>query len=196
MLKKTLAALAFAVVPLAAQGGGGIPTLRGGDHIGFTVPDLRQAIRFFVDVIGCQEFYPLGPFKFDDDWMTVHLNVDARAAIDDMRLLRCGYGNNLELFQYTASDQNSKPPRNSDVGGHHIAFYVDDINAAVEYLRANKVQVLGDPKTTTEGPTAGESWVYFLTPWGMQLELVSYPNGKAYEKDYSGNLWYSGRPAE
>ena len=42
--------------------------------------------------------------------------------------------------------------------------------------------VLGEPTCMTEGPTAGESWVYFLAPWGMQLELVSYPKGKAYSR--------------
>ena len=66
----------------------------------------------------------------------------------------------------------------------------------IEYLRANDVQVLGEPTVMTAGPSAGETWVYFLTPWGMQLELVSYPDGKAYEKDYPGKLWYSGNPAE
>jgi glyoxylase I family protein len=32
----------------------GIPGLRGTEHIGFTVPDLDAAERFFVDVIGCE----------------------------------------------------------------------------------------------------------------------------------------------
>ena len=48
---------------------------------------------------------------------------------------------------------------------------------------------LGDPTTMTEGPSAGETWVYFLAPWGMQLELVSYPDGKAYEGAFDGRLW-------
>ena len=30
------------------------PGLRGTEHIGFTVPDLDEAARFFVDVIGCE----------------------------------------------------------------------------------------------------------------------------------------------
>ena len=51
----------------------GLPGLRGTDHIGFTVPDLQQAIDFFVDVIGCEPFYELGPFAADDDWMAEHL---------------------------------------------------------------------------------------------------------------------------
>ena len=30
----------------------GMPGLKGTDHIGFTVPDLDEAIDFFVNVIG------------------------------------------------------------------------------------------------------------------------------------------------
>ena len=30
----------------------GLPGLAGTDHIGFTVPDMEEATRFFVDVIG------------------------------------------------------------------------------------------------------------------------------------------------
>jgi catechol 2,3-dioxygenase-like lactoylglutathione lyase family enzyme len=177
---------------LAASGAfaEGLPGMRGPDHVGFTVPDLAQAISFFGDTLGCAEFYPLGPFSGGDStWMADHLNVDAKATIPDMRLMRCGNGANLEIFQYTAPEQNLTPPRNLDVGGHHVAFYVDDMTAAVDDLRAQGVTVLGDPTTMTEGPSAGETWVYFLAPWGMQLELVSYPYGKAYEKDYEGRLW-------
>ena len=41
----------------------------------------------------------------------------------------------------------------------------------------------------TSGPSAGQTWIYFRAPWGLQLELVSYPNGKAYEHDYDSRLW-------
>ena len=193
MMRNTTAAWLLTCLSFCAQADG-IPTLKGGDHIGFTVPDLNQAIRFFVDVIGCQEFYPLGPFKADNDWMQDHLNVHPRAEIQDMRLLRCGYGHNLEIFQYSAPEQNQSQPKNSDIGGHHIAFYVADINAAVAYLKSKQVQVLGAPTTMTSGPSRGETWVYFLTPWGMQLELVSYPEGKAYETDYTNRLWQATAP--
>ena len=39
------------------------------------------------------------------------------------------------------------------------------------------------------GPTQGLTWVYFLSPWGMQLELVSYPAGLAVENTAPGSLW-------
>lgn len=121
--------------------------------------------------------------------MADHLNVDAKATIPAMRLMRCGNGANLEIFQYTAPEQAMTPPRNSDIGGHHVAFYTTDMVGAVAYLDGKGIKVLGAPTTMTEGPSAGETWVYFLAPWGMQLELVSYPEGKAYEKDTEGRLW-------
>ena len=170
----------------------GIPGLRGADHIGLTVPDLEAATRFFVDVIGCVQFYDIGPIRSDDAWMATHLNVHPRA-VARLRLLRCAHGANIELFEYQAPDQTREMPKNSDLGGHHIALYVDDFDLAVGYLKSQGVQILGAPTVRREGPSAGQTWVYFLAPWGLQMELVSYPNGKAYERQTDMRLWNPAR---
>ena len=167
----------------------GIPGLAGTDHIGFTVPDVEAATRFFVDVIGCTKLFEVGPFIAGDDWMLKHLNVHPRAVIRSLHMLKCRNGPAFEIFQYEAPDQRTQLPRNSDHGGHHLAFYVTDMDAAVAYLKSRVVQVLGDPSTMTTGASAGLTWVYFLAPWGMQLELVSYPNGMAYEKTSTEIMW-------
>jgi catechol 2,3-dioxygenase-like lactoylglutathione lyase family enzyme len=172
----------------------GLPGLRGMDHVGFTVPNLEQAVRFFVEVLGCERFYDLGPFSSQGDWMATHLNVHPRAVMRKLTFLRCGHGSNFEIFEYEAPDQRREQPRNSDIGGHHLAFYVDDLDAALAHLRARGITILGQPTVRTEGPSAGQSWVYFLTPWGMQCELVSYPGGKAYEKDTDRRLWHPAHP--
>jgi len=166
------------------------------EHVGFTVPDLEQATDFFVNVIGCELIYALGPVSDRGDWMATHLNVDPRAVITQLRFFRCRHGSNFEVFQYQAPQQSTQPPRNSDVGGHHLAFYVDDFDTALNYLRANGVRILGEPTRRTEGPSAGQTWVYFLSPWGMQFELVSFPDGKAYELSASTKLWHPARPAQ
>jgi glyoxylase I family protein len=158
-----------------------LPGLTGVDHIGFTVPDLEQARRFLVDVLGCEYLYTLGPFEHDDDWMTEHLNVDRRTVMRRLHFFRCGGQAIFEVFHYEAPGQNPDPPRNSDIGGHHVALYVEDLDAAVDYLRRSGVTVLGEP-TASSGPSAGQRWVYFLAPWGMQFELVSYPDGKAFDR--------------
>ncbi|MHB1062971.1 MAG: VOC family protein [Georgenia sp.] len=173
-----------------------LPGLAGTEHIGFTVPDLDQAERFFVDVIGCERTYTLGPFASGDDWMARHLNVDPRTVMRELRFFRCGFGPNFEIFSYEPPEPPALQPRNSDIGGHHLAFYVDDVDVATAYLRQQVgVTVLGEP-TASSGPSAGQRWVYFLSPWGMQLELVSFPNGKAYEAGGGTRLWHPRRPAE
>ena len=54
----------------------------------------------------------------------------------------------------------------------------------------------GPSQITTEVLVSeGQRWVYFLTPWDMQLELVSFPNGKAYEADAAVKLWDPRDPA-
>lgn len=172
-----------------------LPGLVGTDHIGFTVPDLDEAERFFVDVIGCEKVYSLGPFAASDDWMKVHLNVHPRTVMRELRFFRCRTGVNFEIFDYDPAEPPANQPRNSDVGGHHLAFYVDDLDEAIDYLRSKGVRLLGEP-TSSSGPSAGQRWVYFLAPWGMQLELVSYPGGKRYEADAAAHLWHPARPCE
>jgi catechol 2,3-dioxygenase-like lactoylglutathione lyase family enzyme len=162
----------------------GLPGLRRLDHIGFTVPDLEAASRWLVDVLGCEYMYTLGPFSADDDWMREHMSVDPRTVMRRLHFFRLGGQAVFEVFEYEAPERTVVPPRNSDVGGHHVALYVDDLDAAVEHLRAHDVTVLGDP-TTSRGPSEGQRWVYFLAPWGMQFELVSYPRGKAFDHDPS-----------
>lgn len=172
----------------------GIPGLRGTDHIGFTVPNLDEAVAFFVDVIGCEPFFQVGPYSADDDWMQERLGVHPRTVMRRLRFLRCRNGSNFELFEYEAPDQNMVQPKNSDIGGHHLAFYVDDIDAAIAYLKERGVRFLGTPTVRTSGPVAGQTWIYFLTPWGMQLELVSAPRGRAYEKETNRHLWHPAFP--
>ncbi len=168
---------------------GGLPGLSGTDHVGFTVPDMEAATRFFVDVIGCTLVFEIGPFVADDDWMAVHLGVHPRAVIKTLRMLRCKNGPAFELFEYSLDGAAQVPPPNSDVGAAHLGFVVDNMDAAVSHLKAHGVEVQGEPTTMAGGPTEGLTWVYFRAPWGMQLELVSYPTGMAVTRANPDALW-------
>jgi catechol 2,3-dioxygenase-like lactoylglutathione lyase family enzyme len=181
--------------PLVARAEG-LPGLRGHDHTGITVPDINQATDFFVNVLGCKQAMAFGPFSDPKgDFMTQLVNVNPRAVIDKIVLVRCGYGSNIELFQYTSPDQKNMTPKNSDIGGYHLAFYVDDIKAAKAYLDSKGVKTFFN-LTVDQGPAAGQSIFYFLAPWGLQMEAISYPNGEAYEKTSPVKLWSPKNPAE
>jgi glyoxylase I family protein len=164
---------------------GPIPGMTGVDHFGFTVPDLEQARAFLVDVLGCEYMYTLGPYQDSGTWMKDHLNVDPEAVMRQLHFFRLGGAAIFEVFEYEAENRNETQPRNSDVGGHHVALYVEDLDTAVAYLRERGVTMLGEP-TASSGPSLGQRWVYFLAPWGMQFELVSYPHGKAFDRDSTG----------
>lgn len=201
MLKSTAAvlslgfSLAFGLFTPAAAGS--LPGLRGHDHTGITVPDIKQALDFFTNVLGCQHAMTFGPFSDDKGtFMQDLLNVNPRAKIEQISLVRCGYGSNIELFQYSSPDQKDMTPKNSDIGGYHIAFYVDDIKAAADYLKANNVKTMMGPLPVDQGPAAGQSILYFMAPWGLQFEAISYPKGMAYEKDGGTILWSPRDPAK
>jgi glyoxylase I family protein len=168
--------------------------LRGIDHIGFTVPDLEQAHRFLVDVLGAVHVYTLDGKSSEDDWMASHLGVHPRTRIREIRFYRVGSGSNLEVFEYLPADGQAPQPRNSDVGGHHLALYVDDLDAAMAKLSERGVRFMGSPTPSAQA-ARGQRWVYFTSPWGMQFELVSFPEGKAYEADAEVKLWHPARPA-
>ncbi|MCU1477080.1 MAG: hypothetical protein JWQ64_1773 [Subtercola sp.] len=172
----------------------GLPGMRGTEHIGFTVPDIEQAERFFVDIIGCTLVYSLGPYAYEDDWMVKQLGVHPRTVMH-VRFLRCGFGPNFEIFEFETPDTQLPQPKNTDIGGHHLAFYVDDFDEALVYLREKGLTIMGDP-VSSKNASEGQRWIYFLSPWGMQLELVSYPKGKAYEKEAPVKLWHPSRPGE
>jgi len=151
------------------------------DHVALTVPDLDEAVRFYGDVLGAKELYRLGPFDARDlpalpngtDWTAAHVNVgDAR-----LTLLMMALGKNLmlELFHYERPDDAIKTPRrNCDLGASHIALKVENLDAALEFLRERGVRLMAGPIEITDGPCAGLRVNYFLDPFGNQLELVEY----------------------
>jgi catechol 2,3-dioxygenase-like lactoylglutathione lyase family enzyme len=163
----------------------GLLGLVGMDHVGITVPNITDAITWFHDVMGCETPLTFGPFSAVD----AILDVDPAAVVEQITHVRCGRSASIELFQYDAPEQRTDPPLNSDYAGHHIAFYVTNLVAAADYLEGKGVRRLLGPLPVTEGPAAGQTINYFQAPWGTYIELISYPDGMAYESDPSRPLW-------
>ena len=76
-------------------------------------------------------------------------------------------------------------PANSDLGGHHVAFHADVVDETVDSFRSIRGYASrGEPETITDGPIAGDRWVYLDSPFGLQLEIINMPDGALpYEKD-------------
>ncbi|HWJ32909.1 MAG TPA: VOC family protein, partial [Gaiellaceae bacterium] len=186
---------AVAVAPLAAaQGalggngnGQGELNLVGLDHVGLTVPDINQAMEWFEDILGAVAPLTFGPFA--GSFLEGAIGVPPGTQIDQITMLRVGHSANLELFKYETDPQRHDMPKNSDWSGHHVAFYVTDIKAAVDYMDSRGVTRMFGPFTLTDGPAAGQSINYFRTPWNSYIEFISYPDGMAYQVPSVKPLW-------
>ncbi len=157
-----------------------IPTYDTIDHIGITVPDLDAAIAFFTGVLGAEVWYHEGPDgDLDGDLMWRELRVHPRASVR-LAMLRFGSSTTVELLEYVVppGEARASAPRNSDHSAAHLGLRVGDVDAAAEYLRAIPgVTVLAGPTTVGEGISRGLRWIYFVTPWGLNMELVQLPAG-------------------
>lgn len=146
----------------------------GVQHIGLTVPDMAQAVRFFETIFGAVTCLSTGKLDVDDAYMMRKLGVPGACRIDDIRVLRVGDGANLELFQYSGDEGAAEElKRNSQPGGVHVAFQVDDCAAAAQRLREAGVEVLDGPNYVDTGVMEGLTWCYLRAPWGQFLEIVS-----------------------
>ena len=123
-----------------------VPGLLGIDHIGLTVPNIDVAAAWLEQKLGLINPLTFGPFSDPSgDFMTQLVDVNPRAVVQQIRMLRGGDGPSIELFQYTSPDQDQTFRRNSDWGGHHIAFYVQRIDKGVEYLQTKAQSKLFGP---------------------------------------------------
>ncbi|MGB3803170.1 MAG: VOC family protein [Sphingopyxis granuli] len=148
------------------------------DHVSRTVPDLVRALAFYCDVLGARELYRMGPMDAADipvgtdgrDWMESHVGV-AGASLT-LAMIEFDGGARIQLVQYDKpSDRDASPPRNCDLGGHHLAFRVDDVEAAAAWLAEHGCTPM-DVIEIDAGPLAGKKNLYILDPFGLQLELV------------------------
>jgi len=151
------------------------------DHVSITVADIDKSIDFYCRVFGAQVAYRMGPFdaaeipKMEDgrDWTEAH--VDVKGARLSICMLKLAENLMLELFEYEKPvDQNTTPPGNGDIGGHHLAFKVENIEHAVAYLKENGCTAMAGPIMMDDGPTVGARAQYLRDPFGNYMELMEY----------------------
>ena len=169
-----------------------IPGARAVDHAGFVVPDLDQAVGFFRDVLGAALLWQIGPIDKGKVDLSAMFHADRQATVR-LAMMRLGPNLNVELLEFALSNERRVAPLSSDVGVGHLAFAVDDIEAAGAYLSSKDVHLLEGPQLNHEGPAAGQSSWFFLTPWDMAVELIQSPATLPYEKDTAARLFREAR---
>jgi len=158
-------------------------------HIGFTVPDMEQAVAFFSDVFEAVTIMECGAVDVDDTFMAKHLGVPKGVKIADQRILQIGRGGSLELFEYSGGEKEQHLKHNGEVGAMHVAFEVDNVHEVAERMRATDVDLLEGPTLIEGGPMDNLVWLYLRSPWGQYLEIVSTNGPLGYEAEAGPKLW-------
>lgn len=137
------------------------------DHVGYTVPDLDEAITFFTTVLGFEVISRSGPVAFpDDDRITRWFGVQPRDSVINAFIAHKN-SIRIELLQWDSADQNTVAPRFHDIGGSHLALTVTDLEAAYGYLAQQPgVQMLEKSE---------RGFFIFFTPWGMPVQVLATP---------------------
>jgi len=146
------------------------------DHINLVVEDLDAMTRFYSDILGLKVTKRV---TISGEWIgkTVGLG-DVHA---DVVYLDFAAGPRIELIRYNRPTLH-RPP-NVDLpnapGIRHLAFTVDDIDAAAARLHLagvklfSGVQTVPDSQVTYAGGVR-KRLVYFQDPEGNLLELCEY----------------------
>lgn len=174
-------------MPTTSNSAPRIPGVAGVEHIGLTVPSVEAASGFLHALLGAATLYDIGPFAEPGEWMATHLASTPGSRIHRLRVVRIANGPVLELIELERGATGATP--SAAAGGFHIAFYVEDMEAALSALKVHGAEIQTGPVEMTQGPSAGLTFLYFKAPWGQQLELVSYPGGIAAYREKHLEVW-------
>ena len=124
-------------------------SLLGIHHVAVIAADYVRSRDFYVRILGLEV-----------------IAENYRDARDSWKLdLRLPDGGQLELFSFP--DPPARPSRPEACGLRHLAFSVDDVDAAVAHLEAHGVACEG----VRIDPFTGKRFTFFNDPDGLPLEI-------------------------
>jgi catechol 2,3-dioxygenase-like lactoylglutathione lyase family enzyme len=146
------------------------------DHVNIVVRDLDKMLAFYCDVLGLKKTKDA---TISGDWIEAVVgltNVNARVIY-----LGAESGPRVELIKYKTPACLDAPDHGEPhtFGLRHMAFRVEDIDAAAARLREAGVKVFGgvqqvpDSQVTYQGG-ARKRLIYFHDPEGNLLEFCEY----------------------
>ena len=137
------------------------------NHTSFTVSDMDRSIAFFRDGLG---FEVTSRAPRDPALIQAITGVDGAEL--EIAFVR-GPGHSLELIEYQKPDDKGQVmPRPCDTGFTHVAFDVDNIDAAIETAEEFAVKPIGQVVTIDKGPNAGGRVCYLRDPDGITIEFI------------------------
>lgn len=141
------------------------------NHTSFTVSNLDRSIAFFRDVLG---FEVTSKAPRNPDVVSKITGVEGADMI--IAFVR-GPGHSLELIQYLGPEDGRDRVRSRpcDVGFSHVAYDVDNIDAAIATAAKHDVKPVGEVAIIDQGPNAGGKVAYLRDPDGITIEFIQKP---------------------
>ena len=133
----------------------------------FTVSDIDRSLAFFRDALGV-EVTSKGPRSPS--------LIQAITGVEGAEVLIAyvrGPGHSIELIEYIKPEtRSSVRPQPCDTGFSHIAYDVDDIDAAIKAARDHSVEPIGPVVAIDQGPNRGSRVAYLRDPDGITIEFI------------------------
>ncbi|NHC40754.1 VOC family protein [Bacillus sp. MM2020_1] len=118
-------------------------------HIAVICSDYQKSKDFYVRILGLTPINEV--YRAERDSYKLDLEVNGQYQI--------------ELFSFP--DPGVRPNYPEAVGLRHLAFEVDDIEEAVEYMKNHQVKV----EAVRVDPLTNKKFTFFVDPDGLPLEL-------------------------
>lgn len=118
-------------------------------HVAVIASDYERSKRFYVEILGLKVVAET--YREERDSWKLDLAV--------------GGDYQIELFTFPGAPERPSYPEAR--GLRHLAFEVDDVDAAAEELRDKGIEV----EAVRVDPVTGKKFVFFADPDGLPLEL-------------------------
>jgi len=142
----------------------------GTNHTSFTVSNMDRTVAFFTDALGFEVIS-----RAPRDSAIIERVTGVKGAQIEVTYIQ-GPGHRLELIQYLApADKGRVRSLPCDTGFAHIAYDVDDIDAAIAASEPHGVLPIGDPVAIDKGPNKGGRVVYLRDPDDVTIEYIERP---------------------
>jgi predicted enzyme related to lactoylglutathione lyase len=139
-------------------------------HTNLVAHDWKRLADFYTEAFGCEPMPP--ERKLSGEWLARGTGVPG-ARLQGIHLRLPGHGDKgptLEIFQYHEARERLEPAANRP-GFGHIAFVVDDVEAAQEKVMAAGGGALGEIASAEVEGAGLVTFTYVTDPEGNIVEL-------------------------
>ena len=142
-------------------------------HTNIVAEDWRKLADFYQQVLGCDRVPP--ERASCGEWVERSTGVSG-AEVRGIHLRLPGFGDDgptLEIFEYNRAEEGLETAINR-LGFAHIAFEVDDVEAARDEVLAAGGGCVGDLVTAEIAGAGTITFVYMTDPEGNIIELQNW----------------------